>query len=135
MSMQPNRAYRAPTWDDLPEEEQQTLLGAYERRSVPTEWQEITPPSIADAFRIYHRALPSPSADFTRLGDAEELIHNPIAALRRAGIIQGDEVPRISTMVVNHQEGLERFIMSATVIASTNPTTVGIMIAKEPWKG
>lgn len=134
--MQPDSGYRIPTWNDMEEEDQEKLRGAYDRRAIPTEWQEITPLSISEGFRIYHRALPSPSADFTGTGEAEELLHNPIAALRGAGIIPRDgEIPRISTMVVNHQEGLERFIMSATVIASTNPSTVGIMIAKEPWKG
>jgi hypothetical protein len=131
--MEPSNGYRMSTWSDLPEEERERLQEAYRERGVPSEWQEITPPNMLPAFRMFYRALPSPSADFTGTGESEELIHNPVAALRRAGIIPPDETPRISTMVVNHQATLERFMMSATVVASTNPTTVGIMIVKEPW--
>jgi len=67
------------------------------------------------------------------------LIHNPLQALRdarimgdsEARIIGDDETPHISTLVVNHEKTLERFIMYAMVVVSTNPSTVGITIAKE----
>ena len=40
-------------------------------------------------------------------------------------------MPRISTIVVNHEKTLNRFIMHATAVASTNPKTVGLTIVKE----
>jgi hypothetical protein len=116
------------------------LVARYEERGVPTEWQEMTPPSMAPAFHLWFRALPSPrSKDLDGAGQAlkdgadqaEELIHNPLAALRKAGIIVSDEPPHISTMVVNHEKTLERYIMYAMVLVSTNPSTVGITLAKE----
>jgi hypothetical protein len=115
------------------------LIAEYEERGVPSDWQDITPSSLAPAFRLWYRALPSPkskdldgASQALRDGadDAELLIHNPLVALRQAGIDVDDET-RISTIVVNHEKTLERFIMHTTVVASTNPRTIGIMIAKE----
>lgn len=107
------------------------LIARYKDRGVPTEWQELTPDSMAPAFHLWFRALPSPSVDYDGAAQAELLIHNPLAALRDAGIISGEETPHISTMVVNHEKTLERFIMYAMVLVSTNPSTVGITLAKE----
>lgn len=115
------------------------LIARYEERGVPTEWQTITPPSMAPGFQLWFRSLPSPRAkDLVGAGqalkdgadEAELLIHNPLVALRDAGIDIGDE-PHISTIVVNHEKTLERFIMHAMVVVSTNPNTVGITLAKE----
>ena len=114
------------------DEEFQALQEAYYERGVPSEWQELTPETMAPAFRLWFRALPSPGRPVEGAGDAERLIHNPLAALREAGIIpESDERPRISTMVVNHDQTLERFIMYAMVVVSTNPSTVGITLVKE----
>jgi hypothetical protein len=107
------------------------LVARYEQRGVPTEWQEMTPPSMAPAFRLWYRALPSPKSDFNGSDEAEALIHDPLTALREVGIIGSEEEPRVSTMVVNHEKTLNRFIMHAMVVVSTNPNTVGITIAKE----
>jgi hypothetical protein len=107
------------------------LVARYEERGVPTDWQEMTPPSMAPAFRLWFRALPSPKSGFTGADEAEALIHNPLAALRGAGIISTEEEPHISTMVVNHEKTLERYIMYAMVVVSTNPNTVGITLVKE----
>jgi hypothetical protein len=139
----------------------ETLRGMYAERGVPTEWQDVTPDKLAPAFKLWYRALPSPGAaslenlDLTNEQDlalkkgaeyAEWLIHDPVAALRDSEIIPsggGDddddererELPHISTMVVNHEKTLCRFIMHATVVASTNPKTVGITIVKEEAPG
>jgi hypothetical protein len=134
----------------------ETLKGMYAERGVPTEWQDVTPDKLAPAFRLWYRALPSPGAaslenlDLTNDQDlalkkgaeyAELLIHDPVVALRDSGIIPGGdddderELPRISTMVVNHEKTLYRFIMHATVVASTNPKTVGLTIVKEEAPG
>jgi hypothetical protein len=131
----------------------ETLKGMYSERHVPTEWQDLTPDTLAPAFRLWYRALPSPglarqeNLDLTNDEDialkkgaeyAELLIHDPVAALRESGIIPGPddqedepEMPRISTIVVNHEKTLNRFIMHATALASTNPKTVGLTIVKE----
>jgi hypothetical protein len=122
-------------------DDDQDLAAQYSARGVPTEWQEITPPTFANAFRLHYRALPSPDPDgppSAGRDEAELLIHDPIQALRDGGVI-GDEydeegrpiVPRISTMVVNHEKTLKRFIMHAFVAVSNNPRTVGITIVKE----
>lgn len=133
----------------------ETLKGMYAERGVPTEWQDVTPDKLAPAFKLWYRALPSPGAaslenlDLTNDQDlalkkgaeyAELLIHDPVVALRDSGIIPGGEddereLPRISTMVVNHEKTLYRFIMHATVVASTNPKTVGLTIVKEEAPG
>jgi hypothetical protein len=110
------------------------LIARYEERGVPSEWQEVTPRAMAPAFRLFIRSLPSPSADVIGADESEQLIHDPLAALQRAGIVPEGETPRISTMVVNHEQTLRRFIMHAMVVASTNPSTVGITIVKEPWR-
>jgi hypothetical protein len=109
------------------------LADRYAERGVPTEWEDITPEKMLPAFHLYWRALRSPSGDPDGAnGEAEQLIHNPVAALRKAELINGDDPPpRISTMVVNHEKTLERFIMYAMVLVSTNPSTVGITLAKE----
>jgi hypothetical protein len=115
------------------------LIARYEERGIPTEWQQITPAALAPAFQLWFRALPSPkSKDLVGAGQAlkdaadqaELLIHNPLVALREAGI-GVDEETRISTMVVNHEKTLERYIVYAIVVASTNPHTVGITLVKE----
>ncbi len=125
-----------------------TLKDRYTERGVPSEWHDLTPASLAPAFKLWFRALPSPGAsalenldpdddDDIRLKKAadyaEWLIHDPVAALRDSGIIpdNDEETPRISTMVVNHEKTLNRFIMYPIVVASTNPKTVGITIVKE----
>ncbi|MGZ6140533.1 MAG: hypothetical protein ACXWLA_07645 [Myxococcaceae bacterium] len=112
------------------------LEAVYEERGVPTDWMEMTPEAMAPAFRMYFRALPS--AGTNRIGheDAELLIKDPLTALRNARIddtpiLGPEETPRISTMVVNHEKTLNRFIMYATVVVSTNPSTVGITLVKE----
>ncbi len=107
------------------------LVARYKERGVPTDWEEMTPEVMAPAFRLWFRALPSPSSGYTGADDAERLIHNPLAALRDARIIEWDATPHISTMVVNHEKTLERFICYAMVVASTNPSTVGITLVKE----
>jgi hypothetical protein len=114
------------------------LKDMYVERGVPTEWQELTPETLAPAYKLWYRALPSPKSDFMEGGEyAEWLIHDPLAALREAGVIPEDdgEAPRISTMVVNHEKTLCRFIMHTTVLVSTNPRTVGITIVKEEAPG
>ena len=107
------------------------LIGRYMERGVPTEWQDLTPPAMAAAFRLWYRALPSPKSEFQGGEEAELLVHDPLTALREVGIIGSEEEPRVSTMVVNHEKTLNRFIMHAMVVVSTNPNTVGITIAKE----
>jgi len=115
------------------------LVGRYQERGVPTDWEEITPPTMAPAFRLWYRALPSPRTKELEGADqalkdaadeAESLIHNPLYALQRAGI-DVDAHARISTMVVNHEKTLERYIVYAMVAVSTNPNTVGITLVKE----
>jgi hypothetical protein len=109
------------------------LEARYLERGVPTDWQEMTPAPMKPAFRMWFRALPSPQSGYLGADEAELLIHDPLTALRAAGILPDnrDEDPHISTMVVNHEKTLNRFIMYATVVASTNPSTVGITIVKE----
>jgi hypothetical protein len=115
------------------------LIAMYEERGIPTAWEPITPPAMAPAFQLWFRALPSPkSRDLSgapqalkdAADQAELLIHRPLDALKQAGIAV-DNQTRISTLVVNHEKTLERFIMHATVVVSTNPHTVGITIVKE----
>ena len=113
-----------------------TLREMYSSRGVPTDWQELTPKTLAPAFKLWYRALPSPKSDFVDASEyAEWLIHDPVAALRDSGLIpsaeEDPEEPHISTMVVNHEKTLKRFIMYAMVVVSTNPKTVGITIVKE----
>ena len=110
------------------------VLAQYRARGVPTEWQEVTPPTMAPAFRVWYRAFPSTKMPLDAAAEADELIHDPLTALRKAGIVNTDEVPHISTMVVNHEKTLNRLVMHAIVVASTNPDTVGITIAKEEEK-
>jgi hypothetical protein len=108
------------------------LQAAYRERGVPSEWREMTPETMAPAFRLWFRALPSPGSEVEGWEEAELLIHQPLVALRQAGILpESDEEPHISTMVVNHEKTLQRFIMYAFVVASTNPSTVGITLIKE----
>lgn len=107
------------------------LISRYQERGVPTEWEEMTPESMLPAFHLYYRAMPSPSVNYVGADKAEDLIKNPLKALREAGLIGQDDTPHISTMVVNHEKTLERFIVYAMVLVSTNPSTVGITIAKE----
>jgi hypothetical protein len=111
------------------------LKAKYQTRSIPSEWRDITPDEMAPAFRMWFRAVPSPGNNVEGAADAEELIHDPVTALRKARILTGEEVPHISTLVVNHEKTLNRFIMYASVIVSTNPSTVGITIAKEEEEG
>jgi hypothetical protein len=110
------------------------LQERYGERGVPTEWVDITPDVMGSAFRLHFRALKSPSGDPDGAeGEAEELIHNPVRHLRKHGLIseREEETPRISTMIVNHEKTLERFIVYAMVLVSTNPSTVGITLVKE----
>jgi hypothetical protein len=107
------------------------LQERYAERGVPTEWVEITPEVMRPAYHLYFRALKSPKGDPD--GDdglAERLIHDPVKALREQGVDIGDD-PRVSTMVVNHERTLERSIVYAMVLVSTNPNTIGITLAKE----
>jgi hypothetical protein len=106
------------------------LSARYEDRGVPSEWRDITPPEMAAAFHLWYRALPSPKSGFQGGDAAELLIHDPLVALRESGI-EVDEDAHIATHVVNHEKTLDRFIMHTMVVVSTNPSTVGIMIAKE----
>lgn len=112
------------------------LISIYASRGIPTEWEELTPESMAPAFSMWFRALPSPSIDHPGAEDAEMLIHDPLTALRQAGILpeqaDDEDVPDISTFVVNHQHTLNRMVMYASVVVSKNPHTVGITIVKEP---
>ena len=117
-----------------------TLRDMYSSRGVPSDWEELTPQSMAPAFRLWYRALPSPKSDFADGSEyAETLIHDPVTALRESRLIPSEdedsEEPRISTMVVNHEKTLNRFIMYAMVVVSTNPKTVGITIVKEEAPG
>ena len=108
------------------------LIARYKERGIPTEWRELTPQEMQPAFRLYFRALPSPSIETEGSADAELLIHDPLSALRQAGILSTDgEVPSISTFVVNHEKTLNRYVMYASVAVSKNPHTVGITIVKE----
>lgn len=108
------------------------LISRYAERGVPTEWRELTPEEMRPAFRLYFRALPSPSMQVAGADDAELLIHDPLTALRAAGILDPEgDVPHISTFVVNHEKTLNRYVMYASVAVSTNPHTVGITIVKE----
>lgn len=110
------------------------LISIYQSRGIPTEWQELTPDTLRPAFRLYFRSLPSPSINHPGAADAEELIHDPLTALRKAGLLpeEDDRLPTISTFVVNHEHTLNRMVMHASVAVSTNPHTVGITIIKEP---
>jgi len=113
-----------------------TLRELYASRGVPTEWEELTPDTMAPAFKLWFRALPSPKSESIEGSEyAEWLIHDPVAALRHSGLIpsaeEEEEAPRIATSVVNHEKTLNRFIMYALVLVSTNPKTIGITIVKE----
>ena len=129
------------------------LTELYAERGVPTEWANITPEQMGPAYTLYWKALKSPSGNLDGTDEfwrgvrdpdgepnglpdeAEELIHNPVKALRRAGLIsENGPSPRVSTMIVNHERTLERFIVYAMVLVSTNPSTVGITLAKEEYK-
>jgi hypothetical protein len=128
------------------------LAELYEKRGVPTDWVDITPKEMGPAYRLHWKDFRSPSAnldgtdEFWRAirdpggvpnglpDEAEELIHNPLRALRRSRLIGDEETPHISTMVVNHERTLERAIVYAMVLVSTNPNTVGITLAKEEYK-
>lgn len=121
------------------QEDRDPLVDRYEERGVPTDWQDITPPSMAPAFQLRYRALPSPKSKDLKgasqalrdaADEAELLIHDPLVALQQAGI-EVDSETRIASLVVNHEKTLNRFIMHAMVVSSTNPHTVGITIAKE----
>jgi len=126
------------------------LAQRYEERGIPTEWRDITPDEMAPAYRLYWKGFKSPSGnldgtdefwrairdpDGESLGppdDGEELIHNPVKALRKAGLISvEDPPPHISTLIVNHHKSLERFIVYAMVLVSQNPSTVGMTLVKE----
>ena len=118
------------------------LAAQYSERGVPSEWQEITPETFRKSFKLHYRAYQSPGPDEgrTAAGDeAEKFLHDPVQALIDDGIIPDEGVddqgrrrlPRISTMVVNHEKTLRRFIMHAFVAVSTNPHTIGITIVKE----
>lgn len=116
------------------EEQMARLQEAYAERKVPSPWMEITPEVMRPAYHLYFRALKSPSGDPDGAkGLAERLIHDPVAALREQGVEVGPE-PHVSTMVVNHERTLERFIVYAMVLVSENPNTVGITLAKEEYK-
>jgi len=115
------------------EEAMRQLQELYAERGVPTKWVEITPDVMRPAYHLYFRALKSPKGDPD--GDdglAERLIHDPVKALRDQGVEIGDDA-RVSTMVVNHERTLERSIVYAMVLVSTNPNTIGITLAKEQW--
>jgi hypothetical protein len=123
-------------------DEEQRLEAAYSERGVPTEWQEITPETFQRSFRLHYRAYQSPDPNAqpsAARDDAEKFLHDPVEALIEAGLIPDEGVddegrrrlPRISTMVVNHEKTLRRFIMHAFVAVSKNPHTIGITIVKE----
>jgi hypothetical protein len=125
-------------------DERQRLDAAYAERGVPNEWQEITPETFQRSFRLHYRAYqsPGPGPDGERTAaeiDAEKFIHDPVEALIEGGLIPDEgfddegrrRLPRISTMVVNHEKSLRRFIMHAFVAVSNNPHTIGITIVKE----
>jgi hypothetical protein len=118
------------------------LAAEYSARGVPSEWEEITPPTFRQAFKLYYRAYQSPGQEEGRTDEgreAEKLIHDPVDALIEGGLIPDEgfdeegqrRLPRISTMVVNHEKSLRRFIMHAFVAVSNNPHTIGITIVKE----
>jgi hypothetical protein len=121
------------------------LAELYRERGVPTpNWVDITPDVMGDAFRMYFRALKSPGGETDLVegerGEGEDLIHDPVRYLRTQKvngkpIIGEDETPHISTMVLNHEKTLNRFVMYVTIVASTNPSIVGIIIAKEEEPG
>ena len=111
----------------------QEIAEIYELRRIPTDWHEVTPHRHADPFGVHFRALPSPASELPGADEAELLIHDPLTALKKAGIQNGgDELPDISTFVVNHQHTLNRMVMYASVTISKNPHTIGIMLVKEP---
>ncbi|MDP9273620.1 MAG: hypothetical protein M3O93_08890 [Chloroflexota bacterium] len=119
------------------------LAKLYQGLGLPMEkWRVVTPPEMAEYFRYYFRAFPSPGSNFPGAKDGEELLHDPIRALRKQEvedtdehIIGPDEWPHISTMVVNHDKTLNRFVMGVTVVASTNPSTVGMTFVKAEAPG
>jgi hypothetical protein len=111
----------------------QQIHAIYEARGIPTPWRDVTPDVMRDAFEVHFRALPSPRSGYAGADEAERLIHDPLAVLREAGIYRGgDEIPDISTFVVNHQHTLNRMVMYASVTISQNPHTIGITLVKEP---
>ena len=118
------------------------LAAQYSERGVPTEWEEITPEAFRRSFKLHYRAYqsPDPAAPPSAARDeAETFLHDPVEALIEGGIIPDEglddqgrrRLPRISTMIVNHEKTLKRFIMHAFVAVSKNPHTVGITIVKE----
>jgi hypothetical protein len=118
------------------------LAELYEQRGIPMpNWRVVTPPEMEEGFTYYFRAFSSPGSHMPDAPEAEELLHDPIRALRKqeiegGGHIIGEgETPHISTMVVNHDKTLNRFVMGVTVVASTNPSTVGITIVKDEAPG
>jgi hypothetical protein len=111
----------------------ETLNAMYQERGVPTDWIETTEslqPAAGNAFRTYYKALPSPKSNAPGHEDAELLVHDPMKALRKGNIAVDDDA-HISTMVVNHEKTLCRFIMHVSLVVSANPHTVGITIWKE----
>lgn len=128
------------------------LAELYAGRGVPTDWIDITPEEMGPAYSLHWKAFKSPSANLdgtdefwraTRDPDgepnglpdeAEELIHDPVMALRKANLLSDDATPHVSTMVVNHERTLKRSIVYAMVLVSKNPNTVGITLAKEEYK-
>jgi hypothetical protein len=120
----------------------QDLAAEYSARGIPTEWQDITPETFGHSFRLHYRAYQSPDPDAppsAARDEAERFLHDPVQALIDGHIIPDEglddqgrrRLPRISTMVVNHERTLKRFIMHAFVAVSNNPHTVGITIVKE----
>jgi hypothetical protein len=118
------------------------LAAEYSARGIPTAWEEITPPTFSNKFRLLYRAYQSPGDEEGRSDEgreAERFLHEPAQALIDDGILPDEgldehgrrRLPRISTMVVNHEQTLRRFIMHAFVAVSNNPHTVGITIVKE----
>jgi len=118
--------------EELLDELNRRIAEIYESRGIPTQWDDVTPEPMRPAFSVHFRALPSPQSGYPGWDEAELLIHDPLTALRNAGLIPDGETPDISTFVVNHQHTLNRMVMYATVTISNNPHTVGITIVKEP---
>ena len=44
----------------MTEGKEHPLADEYRRRGIPTEWEEITPSTFAEEFRLVYRGLPSP---------------------------------------------------------------------------
>jgi hypothetical protein len=116
----------------MDEELTEKIYEIYRSRGIPSDWEDMTPEPMRPAYRLWFRALPSPRSGFSGSDEAEELIHDPLTALRRAGVYEGDDLPDISTHVIGHQHTLNRMVMYAMVTISNNPHTVGITLVKEP---